>query len=142
MIEPILNRWRGTGDIFNVYKFSVTGTMIYAIYLALLFGLVTGSVIIGVVTLIGFLAGESFGWGKWVGTLVTDEPKDLEVEYLDKEGYGFPYIHYIANFIAPERENFRKHFQSRNLCSSHFLHFFDSNRLKTLPKHKTDFISL
>ena len=100
-MEPILNRWRGTGDIFNVYKFRVTGTMIYAIYLALLFGLVTGSVIIGVVTLIGFLAGESFGFGKWVGTLVTDEPKDLEVEYLDKEGYGFPYIHYMASIKKP-----------------------------------------
>lgn len=105
-MEPILNRWRGTGDIFNVYKFMVTGTMIYAIYLALLFGLVTGSVIIGVVTLIGFLAGESVGFGKWVGYLCYPEEKVLEKEYLDKEGYGFPYIHYIANFIAPERENF------------------------------------
>ena len=108
-MEALLNRWRGTGDIFNIYKFAITGTMIYAIYLALLFGLVTQNVTVGVITLIGFLAGESFGWGKWVGTLVTDEPKDLEVEYLDKEGYGFPYIHYIANIIQPERENFRRY---------------------------------
>ena len=109
MIEPILNRWRGTGDIVTISKLRITGTMIYALYLGALFGLVTQSYAVSAITLIGFLAGESFGWGKWVGTLVTDEPKDLEKEYADKEGYNFPYIHYIANAIQPERENFRRY---------------------------------
>lgn len=106
-MEALLNRWRGTGDIFNIYKFHVTGTMIYAVYLALLFGLVTQNVTVGVITLIGFLIGESFGWGKWVGALCYPETKkDLEKEYEDKEGYGFPYIHYMANFFIKEKDNF------------------------------------
>lgn len=109
MIEPILNRWRGTGDIVTISKFRITGTMIYALYLCVLFGLITQSYSVGMLTLIGFLAGESFGFGKWLGTLVTDEPKNLEKEYLDKEGHNFPYIHYIANAIQPERENFRRY---------------------------------
>ena len=62
-MEILLNRWRGTGDIFYISKFAITGTMIYAIYLALLFGLVTQNVTVGVVTLIGFFAGVSFGFG-------------------------------------------------------------------------------
>ena len=108
-MEPILNRWRGTGDIFNIYKLRVTGTMIYAIYLALLFGLVT-EWYIGILVLIGFLIGESFGWGKWVGALCYPEAKtDLQKEYEDKEGYNFPFIHYLANFIIKEKENFFKY---------------------------------
>ena len=30
-------------------------------------------------------------------------------EYEDKEGYNFPFIHYMANLIQPERENFRRY---------------------------------
>ena len=110
MIEPILNRLRGTGEIFSISLFKVTGTIIYALYLGVLFGLVTQSYGVGIITLIGFLAGESFGWGKWVGSLCypnryTEQSK-LDIQYLDKEGYSFPYIHYIANSIIKERDNF------------------------------------
>ena len=105
-MEPILNRWRGTGDIFNDYKFRVTGTMIYALYIGLLFGLLT-TWYIGLLSLGLFLLGESFGWGKWVGALCYPETKtDLQKEYEDKEGYNFPFIHYIANFFIKEKENF------------------------------------
>ena len=108
-METILNRWRGTGDIFNVYKFRVTGTMIYALYIGLLFGLLT-TWYIGLLSLGLFLLGESFGWGKWVGALCYPETKkDLEKEYEDKEGYNFPFIHYIANFIVNEKKYFFKY---------------------------------
>ncbi len=106
---PFLNRWRGTGDIFNISKFAITGTMIYALYLGLLFGSIT-EWYIGILVLIGFLIGESFGWGKWVGALCYPETKtDLQKEYEDKEGYNFPFIHYVANFIIPEKKYFFKY---------------------------------
>lgn len=57
-----------------------------------------------------FLLGESFGWGKWVGSLCYPETKtDLQKEYEDKEGYNFPFIHYVANFVIKEKENFFKY---------------------------------
>jgi len=106
---PFLNRWRGTGDIFNISKFAITGTMIYALYLGVLFGLLT-QWYVGLLTSIGFLLGESFGWGKWVGALCYPESKkDLEKEYQDKEGYKFPFIHYMANFIIHEQKDFFKY---------------------------------
>ena len=108
-MELLLNRWRGTGIIFSIFNYGITGVNIYATYLAILFGAITQNIYIALLTFICFRIGESFGWGKWVGALVTDEPKNLEVEYLDKEGYGFPYIHYMANLIQPERENFRRY---------------------------------
>lgn len=106
LMEAVLNRWRGTGDIFYISKFAITGTMIYALYLGLLFGLLT-TWYIGLLSLGLFLLGESFGWGKWVGALCYPETKtDLQKEYEDKEGYNFPFIHYIANFFIKEKENF------------------------------------
>lgn len=105
-MEVILNRWRGTGVLFSISKLNITGTMIYALYLGLLFGLLT-TWYIGLLSLGLFLLGESFGWGKWVGALCYPETKtDLEKEYLDKEGYNFPFIHYIANFFIKEKQNF------------------------------------
>ena len=108
-METLLNRWRGTGNIFSISIFNITGTMIYALYLGLLFGSIT-EWYIGILVLIGFLIGESFGWGKWVGALCYPETKtDLQKEYEDKEGYNFPFIHYVANFIIKEKENFFKY---------------------------------
>ena len=105
-MEILFNRWRGTGLIYK----RLTGTMIYAIYLALLFGLVTQSIYIGLFTIISFLLAESMGFGKWVGALCYPENKtDLQKEYDDLEGYNFPYIHQMANYITPERKNFFKY---------------------------------
>jgi len=106
MVEILLNRWRGTGKI---YKY-LTGTMIYSIYLGLLFGLVTQSIYIGLFTVVSFLLAESMGFGKWVGALCYPENKtDLQKEYDDLEGYNFPYIHKIANSIVKERKDFLKY---------------------------------
>lgn len=107
-MEIFLNRWRGTGTIFSILTFNITGTMIYALYLGLLFGSIT-KWYIGILVLIGFLIGESFGWGKWVGALCYPENTNLQKEYEDKEGYKFPFIHYIANFIIKEKVSYFKY---------------------------------
>ena len=107
-MEILLNRWRGTGKIFSISIFNITGTIIYALYLGLLFGLLT-TWYIGPLTSIGFLIGESFGWGKWVGSLCYPETTNLQKEYEDKEGYKFPFIHYIANFIIKEKVSYFKY---------------------------------
>ena len=107
-MEILLNRWRGTGVIFSISIFNITGTMIYALYLGLLFGLLT-TWYIGALTSIGFLIGESFGWGKWVGSLCYPENTNLQKEYEDKEGYKFPFIHYLANFIIKEKVSYFKY---------------------------------
>ena len=107
-MEIILNRWRGTGKIFSISIFNITGTIIYALYLGLLFGLLT-TWYIGALTSIGFLIGESFGWGKWVGSLCYPENTNLQKEYEDKEGYKFPFIHYLANFIIKEKVSYFKY---------------------------------
>lgn len=100
-MESILNRWRGTGNIFSIFS----GSSIYAIYLCLLFGYIT-EWYIGLFVAIGFLIGESFAWGKWVGALISNDKIDLEKEYQDKEGYNFPYIHKLTEFFIDEKDNF------------------------------------
>lgn len=107
MIEcGILNRLRGMGKVF----FKLTGNHLYAMYLALLFGLLTFNWIIGLAVLVTYFIGESFGWGKWVGSLCYPEnlktQDKLDKVYLDKEGYGFPFIHYVANFIVKEKSHY------------------------------------
>ena len=108
-MEPIINRWRGTGVIFSIFKLNITGTMIYALYIGLLFGLLT-TWYIGLLSIGLFLLAESMGFGKWIGALCYPETKtDLQKEYKDKEGYNFPFIHYIANFIVNEKKDFFKY---------------------------------
>lgn len=103
-METFLNRWRGTGIIFS----PITGTMIYALYIGLLFGLLS-TWYIGLLSIALFLLGESFGWGKWVGSLCYPENTNLQKEYEDKEGYKFPFIHYLANFIIKEKVSYFKY---------------------------------
>lgn len=103
MLEIILNRLRGTGEIVKY----ISGNHLYTLYLGLLFGFVTNNLIIGILVAGLYTLGESFGWGKWVGALCYPNTKvDLEKEYSDKEGYKFPFIHYIANTIVKERKDF------------------------------------
>lgn len=103
MIEPILNRWRGTGVIFSISNYGITGVNIYALYLGLLFGSIT-TWYIGVLTAICFRLGETFGWGKWEGHLCYPTRKP---QYENNEGKSFPYIHYLANFIIKEKEDYK-----------------------------------
>lgn len=131
-LPMLLNRWRGTGTIFNIFGFRLIGNIIYAIYIALLIGFAsalnhsllpfTTIVINGTDTvyilentqgfssfIFAFLGaglyifGESFAWGKWVGFLTKDnQPKD----YDNDDGRSFPYIHYMANFFIKEKEDY------------------------------------
>ena len=39
MIESILNRFRGTGDIFKISSVPITGNILYAVYIALVIGI-------------------------------------------------------------------------------------------------------
>jgi hypothetical protein len=104
-MEAILNRWRGTG---NIYK-GITGTMLYALYFGLLVGLLS-QWYYGLVAIALFLFGESFAFGKWVGYLVDYEDEHTP-EYDNKVGKSFPYIHYIADAIVKERENYKLYCQ-------------------------------
>ena len=67
MIESILNRLRGTGDIFYISKFAITGTILYATYMALVVGVLSLNIFYGLTMFGLFILGESMGWGKWVG---------------------------------------------------------------------------
>lgn len=102
-MEPILNRWRGTGVIFAF----VTGTQIYAVYIALMIGIVSTwywGLLAGVV----FMVGESMSWGKWVGYLTSnDAPEDVG----NTKGSGFPYIHQTAELFVKQDKNYRRYCQ-------------------------------
>jgi hypothetical protein len=104
-MEILLNRWRGTG---NIYK-GITGTMLYALCFGLLVGLLS-QWYYGLLAIALFLFGESFAFGKWVGYLVDYEDEHTP-EYDSKVGKSFPYIHYIADAIVKERENYNLYCQ-------------------------------
>lgn len=108
-MEILLNRWRGTGVIFASFPY-ITGIHFYALYLCLLFSSATDW-FMGLLVMVGFILGESMGWGKWIGYLcypnVSD--RDMQKEYNDLVGYNFPYIHQIANFIVKEKSNFKRY---------------------------------
>lgn len=109
VLEAILNRLRGTGDVLRVGNFVITGIMLYALYLMIVVSLVTEwyyALAFGVL----FIAGESYAWGKWIGFLVDYENKH-EPEYDSKVGKGFPYIHYIVNYVVDERIDYKRYCQ-------------------------------
>ena len=125
MIEMLLNRWRGTGDIFYISKFAITGTMIYAFYMFILvsflsfktnavlssfiidflatYGInldyICVSIIYGFIATALFLSGESLSFGKWVGYLTYPENYDKEQFEANKKGSNFPFVHQTANYF-------------------------------------------
>ena len=130
----LLNRWRGTGTIFNIFGFRLIGNIIYAIYIALLIGFATAissillpfstivlngtdniyvfnnsqilsSILYGLLGGILYIAGESFAWGKWVGWL-TDYDGVGKPDYNNDDGRSFPYIHYIAQAIVRQENDY------------------------------------
>ena len=84
------------------------GNHLYGLYLALVFGLLTMNVFVGLSVLIAYLLGESAGWGKWLGWLVTDVDKRnielVEWHQKDNEGKGYPWIHYVSSLFLPEKD--------------------------------------
>ena len=135
----LLNRWRGTGAIFNIFGFKLIGNIIYAIYIALLIGFATAlnhsllsftTIILNgtdtvyilennqffssfIFALLGaglYILGESFAWGKWVGYL-THYEGEVKHDYNNDDGRSFPYIHYIAQSIIKQEENYKRYCQ-------------------------------
>lgn len=108
MIEAVLNRWRGTGDLFSISKIKITGTMVYALYMFVVVTLLS-TWYYGIGTAVLFLAGESYAWGTWVSYLCY--PDNHEKEYTSKVGRGFPYIHYVANTLVHQEKDYKKYCQ-------------------------------
>ena len=116
MIEcSVLNRLRGTGVIkhFGTLKilnkeieFKFVGNHLYGIYIALVLGVTTMNVWVGLAIFVAYLIGEAKGWGEWVGSLTRHEPWDeqmLQRNYADNEGKTFPFIYQITNFFIKEK---------------------------------------
>lgn len=110
VLEAVLNRLRGTGDVLRVGWFRVTGIMLYALYLMAVVTIIS-EWYYGLAFVVLFVAGESYAWGKWIGYLVDYENKHTP-EYDSKVGKRFPYIHYIADIFAPEIKNYKLYCQT------------------------------
>ena len=112
-LPVLLNRWRGTGAIVTIGKFRLIGNIIYALYIAGIVGcayaLTFGgwiSVGYGLLGGILYIAGESFAWGKWVGYLTHYEGEGKH-DYDNDDGRSFPYIHYIAQSIVKQENDYK-----------------------------------
>ena len=115
ILEAILNRLRGTGVIKSFGKIKLfnkelelkfVGNHLYGIYIALVLGIITMNMWLGLSVFVAYLVGESKGWGEWVGSLTRTEPwkeELLQRNYADTEGKTFPFIHQITNFFIKEQ---------------------------------------
>ena len=111
----ILNRLRGTGMIkhFGTLKvmnkeieIKFIGNHLYGLWIALVLGITTMNVWLGLAVFVAYLIGEAKGWGEWVGSLTRHEPWDeqmLQGNYKDDEGKTFPFIYQITNFFIKEK---------------------------------------
>ncbi len=112
VIFSLLNRVRGGGlghlsvDCDRYAKWS-SGSLI-----ALLLFVASGSAW-SLLAIPFYIVGESFGWGKWIGSLVPDRPDYKQTEgrtaigILDRTLVIWDGIHHMANLIIPERKNWR-----------------------------------
>ena len=85
----ILNRYRGTYGWFAKVNGVVLGLLTY---------LVWGDVYVSIAVIIGYVLGESFGWGEWVGNL-TGGKKDT-VKTLEDEGANNG-IQWLSKKVVP-----------------------------------------
>ena len=115
IFEALGNRFRGTGVIkhFGTLKMfnkelevKFVGNHLYGLWIALVLGVATMNVWLGLSVLVAYLVGEAKGWGEWVGSLSRVEPwteELLQGDYTDNEGKTFPFIHQISNFFIKEK---------------------------------------
>lgn len=113
--EALGNRFRGTGlikyfgtlKLFNKeIEIKLVGNHLYGLWIALVLGVATMNLWLGLAVLIAYLVGESKGWGEWVGSLTRVEPwtkEHLQGDYKDDEGKSFPFIYQISNFFIKEK---------------------------------------
>ena len=111
----VLNRLRGTGMIKHFGTLNIAnkkievkfvGNHLYGIYIALVLGIITMNMWLGLSVFVAYLVGESKGWGEWVGSLTRTEPwteELLQRNYADNEGKTFPYIYQTTNFFIKEK---------------------------------------
>ena len=111
-LPVLLNRWRGTGAIFMIGKFILIGNIIYALYIASIVGCAYALTFGGLISIgygllggILYIIGESFAWGKWVGWL-TNYDGVGKPDYNNDDGRSFPYIHYIAQAIVKQENDY------------------------------------
>ena len=98
----ILNRLRGTWAIMA----KVTGVV-----LGIAFYIATGEVYMSAMITIGYILGESMGWGKWIGGIISGHRGPATAQQqAEKEGTNNG-IHWIANRIAPQTVNFYRYSQ-------------------------------
>ena len=105
-MEILLNRWRGTGKIFSISTFNITGAMIYALYMFILVSILSNPIYGFIATLL-FLVGESLAFGKWVGYLTYPENYNKEQFENNKAGSKFPFIHQTANYFINQSNPYK-----------------------------------
>ena len=76
-----LNRLRGTYSIF---------AKINAVIIGLIFGYVTNNPYVGIAVAVGYLAGESMGWGEWIGGILRND--GLPAARYDGQKNGIQWI--------------------------------------------------
>lgn len=132
-MEVLLNRCRGTGKIFSISTFNITGTMIYSFYMFILvsilssitnakipffimeflatygiyLGCISVSILYGFIATILFLGGESLAFGKWVGYLTYPENYNKEQFEANKKGSNFPFIHQTSNYFINQSNPYK-----------------------------------
>ena len=85
----LLNRLRGTQGLWS---------KIIGLLLALIVQIAFGNAYVSVAVGLGYIIGESFGWGEWVGNLTTN--KKNKTDTLEDEGENNG-IKYIATKLVP-----------------------------------------
>ena len=81
-----LNRLRGTKSIWAKYT---------AIIMGLLFGFASWNPYIGLAVALGYLAGESMGWGEWIGGIIRADGR----EATRRDG-GYNGIQWLATLFT------------------------------------------
>ncbi|TWO19507.1 hypothetical protein YZ82_05220 [Campylobacter hyointestinalis] len=85
----ILNRLRGTYAYFAWVNGCILG---------FIFGIIYQNVYIGLAVCLGYVGGESFGWGAWVGALSMGRENSYEPNYDDGRNNG---IRWLSSKIIP-----------------------------------------
>ena len=85
----ILNRLRGTQGLWS---------KIIGLLLALIVQIVFDNVYVALAVGLGYIIGESFGWGEWVGNLTTHRKNKTDTLEDEGENNG---IKYIATKLVP-----------------------------------------
>ena len=87
----ILNRLRGTHGYFAIINGVVLGLLTYVCF---------GDVYVASIVAVGYVLGESFGWGEWVGTLTGDR----NFKQLNEEGKNNGIQWLASKVIDPSKD--------------------------------------